>query len=241
MELKIITSSEVCIDFLSFFQLQGNHTLHVEFEELIPNASPPSDIENDYNWTSWLRMGSFSHIDKYLSNNYSLHEERFKANTFRLHSFLQKHKKLNYTEFKTLFFYKSANGKYVTENESDYKAKLIDLKINKDGWWLSVGVYYPENKVEHYLTEEYFQNSYRQLKIFYSSFIEKYHKSLLFLSPHYDFDAYWEREELEGRVYPDNYSPFNEQGHLDGWAELGREEERRMDEETDGYWRWNID
>jgi hypothetical protein len=27
----------------------------------------------------------------------------------------------------------------------------------------------------------------------------------------------------------------------DGWAELGREEERKMDEETDGHWRWNID
>jgi hypothetical protein len=61
----------------------------------------------------------------------------------------------------------------------------------------------------------------------------------LILLPHFNHDAYWEREELEGRVYP--ASSYDDHDDSGSWAELGREEERRMDEETDGFWRLNID
>lgn len=241
MKVNIITSSEECIDFLSFFQLKGNHSLNVVYEFPKEVGQLPEFTENEYGFTSWLRMNSFSFLKQIDYSDRDLSEQLLKTNTYKLQSFLNKNKSLTYGEFQDLFFYKNEDWKFETMTLKEKIAQREKLKINQNCFGLSLNFLYHENEEGVWVEDEDFKASYEQLKIFYSSFVDKYHPSLLFLLPHFDPDACDEIEILEGRYYPDNYSPFDEQDHQDGWAELGREEERRMDEETDGFWRWNID
>lgn len=239
MRVNIITNFEDCIDFLSFFLLIDNHTLHVEYEEPLEAGQLPEYFENKYGWTSWIRMTSFSYLKEIDYSYFDYNDKRLKTNIYRLQPFLKRHKTMDYGRLQSLFFYRNEDWKFETETYRDYVRKREKLKINENSFGLSLDFLYHQDEEGHWVEDEDVKQSYNQLKIFYSSFVNKYHPSSLYLLPHYDPDANDEIEILEGRYYPD--SPYDDYDASDGWAELGREEERRMDEETDGSWRWNID
>lgn len=235
MKVNIITQSEECIEFLSFFELLENHTMQVKY---FPYREFNSFTENPLGWNSWIYMRRmFSPKSPYFKRQQS--EWRIKTNIFQMTNFLKEYNTLTYEKYKSLFFTKTENEYEVYERErtEDYRDRLQKLKVTENCFGLSFNFIYKQTGKFLFVRDEDFQESFKQLKIFYASFKEKYTHSLLYLVPHYDPDFTNYITELEDRKnsWNDSQSSYN------GWAELGAEEERSMDYETDGFWRSDFD
>jgi len=242
MKVNIITHCQECVEFLSFFSPSKDCELHVEYVHPYELIDGPDFTNNKFGWTSWLKMKSFLFLKTVNYSREDLTDESIKYNVYNVEKFIKENKAITFEKLQSLFFFKESNG-YEIEKLEDTIRRRNELKINEKCFGISLEFLYSEDieQDELLVPENYVEDSYKQLITFYNSFVTKYSPSLLFLLPHFDPDVRSEIDILEGRYYPDDYSPFDDHDHEDGWAEEGRQEERKMDEETNGDWRWNID
>jgi hypothetical protein len=237
MEIRIITHQESCIDFLSFFSLDDKNTLHVEDDPFRYN--PHSYTENAFGWSSWIRIIRFPDLNKiYDFNNFrGPSDPVLKVNLFTLQSIVKKNDTMSYDKLQKLFFTRKENMDYETETSSDYYDKLKKLNVNPNYFGVSLNFLYKEKGDQFFAQDSNVADSYNQLKAFYSSFARKYYPGTLIFLPHYGPDEFDAIDVLEGRTHDDECT----EDDYDGWAELGEEEMRSMDRDSDGHWRWNID
>jgi hypothetical protein len=241
MKINITTHQDECVEFLSFFSLFSDHTLEVRKITPLHEGESPEYFENEFGWTSWLHLSSYSYLDqknRKLPIEYP--EKVIKTKIYLVEEFVKENNIISFASLQGNF-YEISKGKYVIENYRD--SAWFNAKITPDCFGVSLKfIYTNEPEMETYVIENYVANAFMQLKIFFYAFANKHSTKKLYLLPHLDIAAWEANEELQGRVYPDNYDSSDpDYDESAGWEELGRQEERNMDEESDGHWRWNID
>ena len=241
MKINIATYSDACIDFLTFFPLNDGDTLHVEYEEPRYLGNLPDFAENKFGWKSWLKFHSYSYLRDIDYSDYDLDEVSIKSEIFPVSTFIKKYKTITSEKLRSLFFTEIEDGKFETMIMRDHLKQRDKLKINEKCFGVSLQFIYQYENDAYQVKESDVSEAYEQLKIFYSSFAKKYDPSLLYLLPHHDPDISEEIEIIEGRFHIEYDSPDEENDSSALIDEMREQEERTMDEETNGFWRWNID
>jgi hypothetical protein len=236
MRVNIISNSKKCIDLLSRFELIGDNGFQFEIED---NSEAVDRIlfrrfeKNKHGWSSWIRMNFFPKgrdLKHYPAKD--LADKLLKTKIYRLQPFVERHKVINYKKLQGLFFNKDKDGNYRTETFREFITKKEKLLINEYCIGLSLDFVYHGTKDGLQPKEDDVKLAYEQLKIFYLSFVKIYPSSLLYLRAHYG------PVELDAKDILDKEAQYSKNDDYDseGWVDMGRQEERIMDDETDGFW-----
>ncbi len=150
MRVNIISNSKKCIDFLSRFELIGNHSLQFETEEhdaMIARLLGRSFYKNKHGWSAWIRMIYFQ--KKRDLKHYPVEDlahKLLKTKIYRLQPFLERHKTTNYKKLQLLFFNKDKDGNFRTETFREFITKKEKLLINEHCIGLSLDFVYHDTK-----------------------------------------------------------------------------------------------
>lgn len=238
MDVNIQITSDTCMDYVVYFNLIEGNNLNIQFENPIKYYVDNNEkyMHNSLGWKSWLNLFSFSNINKIGNSGNMLNEDVLEFNFFKLEDFLNGGLPKTFVDFQTMFFANFRLEYYPSILLSEHLLKLYQKGIDQYCLGVAINMIYHVENDKLIPDHKDFLDSCNQLLLFYESYKLIYSTEKLFIFPHLDPYSLKMKEELE----KNNFLQEEFCNEFD-WSELGEDEIRRMDDETEGDWRWNVD
>lgn len=139
----------------------------------------------------------------------------------------------SYSHLWKMHYGKPEPDTWSVNDEEEYYQKM---GVTKQAYFTSLGFRYKEEKDKYVVDDNHVKAAFEKLKALAKGLFNK-GITHLYLTPNLDpnmidIENAWKMSEY----YPEtNYEPdfYN----TNSWEELGKEEEKRMNDETDGFWR----